>query len=358
MLKSVGDFAVNIIPTVDSSKLNKGIQFLGNLGNATKLLDFGAKLGKAFTGLLTDTAEATNEMYLFAKSIGQPIQKVEQLRRAFILSGSSAETADSSMQSLLKTVQGFKYGEGNFELLGKAGIAPQMFSGDPFKDIEMLSKRFSKMNAAQRQYFIGGAGLSPDSLRYLSLETKERQKLLNLAQQTGLATEKQGKDSFQFMQNMAMTKQQYESFKRTLVSETLPDISKTMQNLSELLKDQEFLDATKNLAVAISKLADILAGGIGDAIKGFSLLMSPVETSKGWAQDAKNMLFGGYNLAKPVSEFKGAAKTESSKTIYYNINANGMGTQEAAQHIANKIKEINKEENKNQIDMQQRKSRH
>lgn len=355
MLKSIGDFAVNIIPTVDQGKFNKGVQFLGNLGNTTKLIDFGMKLGKAFTGILTDTAEATSEMYLFAKSLDLPIGKVEQLRRAFVLSGTSADVADSAMQGLLKTVQGFKYGEGNFEMLGKAGITPQMFSGNPLKDIEMLGGRFSKMNAAQRQYFISGAGLSPDALRYLSLETKERQRILTLAQSTGLATEKQGKDSFQFMQNMSATKQQYESFKRTLVSETLPDVSKTMKSLSELLQDKEFLTAVKDLSIAISKLAEILAGGLGDAIKGFAMFTKPLETGKEALSGVKSMLWGGYNMAKPISALKGSMSGgTSNKTTTINVNANGMGTKEAADMIADKVKSTLKDENKNQIDMQQK----
>lgn len=265
--KSIGDFYVNIIPKFDEKNLEKGASSLAGLGKAglalTALTTAGLGASKFMYGWINDTARATAEMAHFAESIGMPIERVHQLRKAFQLVGLDASQANGVLENLTDTVFNMRWGEIPVDMMKKAGLDPSAFGTDQMKNLDMLSKALRSRGKGEARALLHSLGVSTEVMALLS--SPRYAEIMRSALRSGVATGAEGRSAIGFVEKVGELTGSIESLKRTLVSETYPAMSSMIDSLNNMLKDREFINAMT-----------ILANALADFTKGFAPFISGV----------------------------------------------------------------------------------
>lgn len=311
---SIGDFFLDIIPRIDKQSVQESVAFLGNLGNATKLFDAGKSAVKDFFGFLTETSEHTTAMIRFADSIGQPIQKVQQLQRMFQYAGLSAQDANNVMKDIVATTTKMRYGQFDFAKAGMAGLGPGSFTGDPFKDINTFRQAIGKMSASDRLFFADAVPNGQTMLNILTMSDKEYKDIEERAKSTLSISKKQGEANKEYLKDVQSISDAYEAFKIDLVSSVTPSLKQNFEDLKDILKDKDFINAMQ-----------VFTEGIGNLVAILSKLLTPITISlsgfKGWG----DVVFGGKSIRE--SFFGADVQNESIMDSTMPPQSNNYNTQ-------------------------------
>jgi hypothetical protein len=270
MASKLGDFFVELgaVPnTKGIDKFGSSLKSLRNLAISVGIAILG--FGGAFVGLVKNTADETAELGRMSKILGVSVGQLDELQKVFVLAGGHAQDATALMAELNDTITGFKGGEGSFEGLGKwLNIAPQEFTGNFLKDIELIRTKLQTIspNPQEWESRLSRAGIGANAIKVLSLSSKEYENLRKQAESTGLATKKQVDNATDFYKQMMLTNQAFTQFKRNLMSTTSPEFSKAMEDIRKLFTDKDFQKGVSDFFTAIIE-------SLPPMIKGLELVM-------------------------------------------------------------------------------------
>jgi hypothetical protein len=136
-MKSIGDFAINIIPDIDTIKLYSGITALHSLGQiADSIFD---KFKSAYN-VVDDTAESLRDLAYAGKELDIPVQQIKIMENTMKLFGLNSEQAVEALKSMSKFTSGAIFGEIPEDLILKAGLVPSMFGKDWQENMKLLSR--------------------------------------------------------------------------------------------------------------------------------------------------------------------------------------------------------------------------
>jgi hypothetical protein len=245
MVAKLGNFLVDIDTSVNEKGIISLTKSLGGL--AKKGAKFGTALaggvaaaGAGFTKLVKGTVEQTAELGRLAEDLGVTTNFLETFIRSFESVGAGGEEAISTVRTLKKEIEAFKFGKGNIEAFGILGINPQDLGDDVSGNFTTIRKRFNELTEAQRLYFVDQIGLGEKSLRVLRLTDKEYQALQKTSSQFPLATQDQIDSSEEFFQNTIRIGQSFKALKRSLVLDVTPAFTKFSDELIDLFADPKF----------------------------------------------------------------------------------------------------------------------
>jgi hypothetical protein len=89
-VKSIGDFALNIIPNIDTIKLYSGISALDSLSNiASKVWD----VFKGAYGVVDNTADSLRSLAYVGKELNLPVEQIKVMENTMKLFGLNSEQA-------------------------------------------------------------------------------------------------------------------------------------------------------------------------------------------------------------------------------------------------------------------------
>ena len=265
MSAKLGDFFLGISAKADTTGVDTFSNKLSKLSLISLGVDKGlSRMGQAIKGIFIDTAEETAELGRLAKDLGVSVEFVDKFQRLFMLAGGTAESANTTIRTLQKTITGFKFGEGEFKWLSIFGISPQEFTKDVEHNFSLIREAFKKLEPEQKVFAIERLGFGEDILRVLRLTNTEYAELKKHAEESQILTEKNTQAAIKFQENIVRANIAWTSFKRNLLTTTLPALTETVQIFNDLLSKK----IVKQTAGTISQFPLIVFSGIGNIFKG------------------------------------------------------------------------------------------
>jgi hypothetical protein len=242
-VKSIGDFALNIIPNIDTIKLYSGISALDSLGNiASKIFD---TFKKAYN-VVDDSAESLRNLAYVGKELNMPAEQIKVMERTMVKFGLSSEQAANALKSIAKFKGGAPFGEFDTGLIMKAGLLPTDFGKDWKKNLELLSKKYSSTDninvRSAIESLVPGLGRMLTDPKQLRSYIAEAQKMTDLSGVDWKGIEKYGTSKADMsiaMDNLAIA----------FTNAALPGLTVAIVGLTELLNSENlknFINFTGN----------------------------------------------------------------------------------------------------------------
>jgi hypothetical protein len=254
-MKSVGDFAINIIPTIDTKRLREDAALLGNIGNITQITDKLTSGFKAAYSMIDDTANSISNLAYTARALKMPIEQIDLLRKSLRLVGVDANDAQQIFAGLTKTAFGFKWGKVGEGLLAQGGMTPAMFGKDRLKNIEMLHRVLKGAEYGKASTVVGELGLPESSLRLL--QSPNFYKILEQAKSGGLISGRQGKAAMDFIGQKGGFANVGETFKANVMENVLPAFTQALNEFTNIISGSDFV---KNMSLLAESMAMFTVG--------------------------------------------------------------------------------------------------
>jgi hypothetical protein len=138
-MKSIGDFAINITPNVNTVALNTGITALDSLSNlAGKVYD---GLKKAYN-VVDETADSMFGLVDAARQLDQPIDKVDTFRKALRLMSIDASAAYGALKTIGQIRGGVSFGKVIDDAIIQAGIIGTAIPKDPEAAFKYIQRKY------------------------------------------------------------------------------------------------------------------------------------------------------------------------------------------------------------------------
>jgi hypothetical protein len=241
MASKLGDFFVGISARPETKGISTFGASLGKLslisgGVATAI----AGIGTAGIKIIGGTAKETAELSRQAKDLGVNVGGLDKLIKMFKYAGGSGEEAISVINKLHNTVEMFRLGIYDEMGLGAMlQLAPQDFTGDFMRDLEVIRKRTQQLEPQQKKVFLDQSGFG-EAIRLLRLTDKEYASYGKRAEKTGLINEKMAEDAERYARNMVDIALAWQQLKRELTTSTLPAFNKSTEDLMKMFADESF----------------------------------------------------------------------------------------------------------------------
>jgi len=270
-MKSIGDFAINIIPNIDTIKLQTGITALDSMTN------IGSKVWDAFKrvyDMVDNTADRLTDLNYAARSLHMPIEQIDHIQRTMKLFNLDSNQAVEALKSIAKFRTGAKYGEFDEKLIMKAGLLPSSFGNDPIANLVMLNKLYqSDPNNYNRRAAI--SALVPGWEPMLSAKPEYLEKMVQKSMQYGLVHDRDLKGVAEYEVKKGMLSILTEQLKIEVLKISIDRLSSGIENFTSLLATMFGLgteeEAKKTIGI-VSKADTAFGGNAANA--GMSLLHS------------------------------------------------------------------------------------
>jgi hypothetical protein len=309
-MESIGDFALNIIPNLNTLKLYSGITALDSL---TNIADKIFRVFKGAYGVIDDTADKLRDLSYVGQQLNMPIEQVKTLEYTMRKFGLNSKQAAEALKSIQKFRGGAPFGEFDTNLILKAGLLPTDFGKDTLKNLDLLASKYNATDNINVRAAI--AALVPGLERLLTNPALLRRYYLESQRQADLAL--QGLD-----------KEQIEKY------------GKSKGDLSIALD---------GLAIAMTNAA---LPGLTDAITGLTQVMNEPEIRSFFTGTGKILNLAGRtageNIAEPpmqlipniLKQHVFGMKKEDSLLIEFfkrnfNVKGNALSAKESAQQYLN-----------------------
>lgn len=231
MASKLGDFYVELgaLPNI------QGINSFGNSLNSLKVIAAGVMAALQFKDIAKTAADIT-EISRSARDLNVSAQNLDKFQKIFQLLGLSAKDANSTIDVLNKTVQGFQFGEYKEELGKLFQLAPQDFTGKFEHDMNLIRDRLRLFPKESWAYRISQIGLG-SGLRLFQLDDKEYSRLTGIVKDIGLLTDDEITKSKALNEEIIKLKLNWQAFKREVYSTVMPDMTKLTKGFIDILKD-------------------------------------------------------------------------------------------------------------------------
>lgn len=331
-MESIGDFALDIIPKIDTIKLYSGISALDSLG---RIADRIFAVFKGAYGVVDDTADKLRDLAFVGKELNVPVQQIKVMENTMKKFGLNAEQAATALKSMAKFRGGAPFGEFDTGLIMKAGILPTDFVKDWEKNLLMLSKKYSETENINVRSAI--AGLVPGGERLLTDPEMLKQYIGEARKQTRLSgvdfgdVEGYGKakgDMSIALDNLSIA----------MTQAALPGLTSAVQGLTEVLNDPKvrafFGGIGSVLGTTGEKASDVLVEG------------KPILQSR-MIQDFRSQIID-YFSPKQIKE-RGQSSSEGAASYVnqkFNVYVKTDGTHADVKiQQADKVKNMNSSQN-------------
>lgn len=329
-MESIGDFALNIIPNLDTIKLFSGITALDSLTNiANKIFN----VFKGAYGVVDDTADKLRDLAYVGKELNMPVEQIKILENTMKKFGLNSEQAANALRSISKFKGGAPFGEFDTNLILKAGLLPTDFGKDPFKNIELLAEKYAGTTNVNVREAI--ASLVPGMERMLTSPAVLRQYLSEARKQTDLSgidfgeVEKYGKGKGDFaiaLDNLAMA----------MSNAALPGLTSAIKGLTEILGDP----SVKTFFSGVGKVLSVTGQKVGDVVvEGKPILQSTI------IQDFRSQIIDYFSS----NQIRDRGKEASQNAANYINNKFNVYVKTDGTHADVKIEQDNMRRNMNSI---------
>lgn len=337
-MKSIGDFALNIIPNIDTIKLNTGITALDSLSNiAGKVWD----VFKGAYGVIDNTAEKLRDINYVAKELKLPVDQVLLMSRAMTMYGENADQAFGIMKAMGKFKAGARYGEYDTGLIMKAGLTPESFGNDPVKNIEMMIKKYQGADINARSAIVGLLG--PGSERMLAGGLPQFQKTITDLMKT-MPDKAAWEASEKYKQETAKMSIALDNLAIALTGAGLPGLTKAIIRISEILESSKVKKIINKTGTAMSltgeAFSELSEGNIKGGVKLGNAFISNIPRFAA----AKALMDFGYDIILKGFTSGSAKEAAENAKIYLNINNHSDGS-----HIETTVKQVNADTSKRVI---------
>lgn len=260
MVAKLGNFLVDIETNVNErgiKSLTKSLKSLtkGAAGVGLALAGVTAGAGYGFAKFIKSTVDEASELGKLAKDLDTTTTFIETFMRASKLAGSSTEEAVSTIRTLNKEVEAFRWGEGNPKAFGMLGINMGDFNNNFENNFNVIRRKFNEKTALQRLYFIDQIGLGEQMLRVLRLTDEEYTDLVKTSQKAPLLSQEQLDSADKYKKSLIEIDQTLTGLKRNLILGATPAFSKFSDEMIKLFNDPAF---QKNVTKVFEELLKIL----------------------------------------------------------------------------------------------------
>jgi len=260
--KSIGDFYVNIMPKFDEKNVKKGSMSLGKMSSGVGILTTGVvDAGAGVFNFTWRVAESNLELQRSARLLGQTESQLQKNRDMFELAGGEAKSYDDTVKGIMKTIQGAKFGQADFQTLGLAGVDIAAFK-DPVKGLDAMRSAFSRMNTEQRLFFGERLGLSEDALLVITQTNKQWFENNKLASKRMKLSKGEQKNLRELVIANRQLNQTFDQTKKELAAKLAPGQARLSRTFTEMLEDPEIKSSIENLAQTITMLTGIIIKNI------------------------------------------------------------------------------------------------
>jgi hypothetical protein len=252
-LKSIGDFAINIIPSIDTIKLFSGITALNSIA---ELADKIYGVFKRAYNVVGDTSENLRDLAYAGKELNIPVQQLKIMENTMKLFGLNADQAVDALKSMEKFRSGAVFGEIPEDLILKAGITPMMFGKDWQENMMLLSRVYAaNTNRSARESLnqIFGSGVE----RMLTDPARLKSYLQQATDITAKITPKDLEMAEKYQLQQAKLSIAMDNLALALTGAALPGLTNAVISLTDLMKSEGFQNFISSIGGFVSHSANI-----------------------------------------------------------------------------------------------------
>ena len=268
-----------------NANLRSSIKFLGGMALAVK----GATI--AIAGLVTMQSKSLEPLIKLRNETGISTQRLQQLERMAVATGSSFEEMASTLTGLNQKIVDASYN--GSETFARLGINVRGVSGELKKADQVLFEimnRFNQMGLSrqQRQFFAGQLGIDPSLIKFLNMSTAEYKKYNEQSARALYLTDKQLDAADKYNRSLDLLGLNLNSIRNQIAVAVAPQLTELANRFIDLIdrnrdwiingiiKTVDFLDRLTDALIRVAPFvlaigAAFVAARVGAL--GFALVM-------------------------------------------------------------------------------------
>ena len=318
----LGDSAKRSMEKVSGSvsKVNGALKSFGSSLFSVKGAIAGLGVGilvKKFTDLTIAQAQLQDETIKTSRAIGVEVESLIALRRSAELGGASVESLDTGVKRLSRNIYDTAQGTGEAQkAFQELGISVKDSDGNLRSADEVINDiadSFSKMEDgtkknAQAQMLFGRSGA--DLINTLNGGSKALKEQREEAERLGLIFDKEASENAEkFNDTLLDLKKTFESTFRDVANELLPEITETMQDLTEwTAKNRDNIADYASKAIdtftSLVTPAKVLLDVVLKSAEGYGMIADGIEriSQANHVEEVANLAKEQYEVTKELKE--------------------------------------------------------